>query len=175
MNANSPFRIEGPAVISFSGGRTSAYLLRRVLDEGIRPDVHVLFENTGKEREETLRFVHEVGVRWGVPIRWLEYRRKWLPRYRSAERARAAAAARDAVGVAGVERPQGEREPGWAEVDFATASRSGEPFDNLIQLMGLPNQTTRLCTSELKIRVAKKWMMAQGYDHWTNVVGIRAD
>lgn len=38
------------------------------------PDVHVLFANTGKEREETLRFVHECGTRWGVPITWLEWR-----------------------------------------------------------------------------------------------------
>lgn len=27
-----PFLIEGPAVISFSGGRTSGYMLRRILD-----------------------------------------------------------------------------------------------------------------------------------------------
>jgi len=69
---SSPFAIDGPAVISFSGGRTSAYMLRRVLDEGLRPDVHVLFANTGKEREETLSFVEEVALRWQVNIRWLE-------------------------------------------------------------------------------------------------------
>jgi hypothetical protein len=37
-------------------------------------DVLVHFSNTGREREETLRFVHECGSRWGVPITWLEYR-----------------------------------------------------------------------------------------------------
>lgn len=37
-------------------------------------DVHVCFANTGKEREETLRFVHECGSRWGVRVRWLEWR-----------------------------------------------------------------------------------------------------
>ena len=49
-----PFLIEGSAVISFSGGRTSGYMLRRILDVGLQPDVHVLFTNTGKERPETL-------------------------------------------------------------------------------------------------------------------------
>jgi hypothetical protein len=37
-------------------------------------DVIVTFANTGKEREETLRFVHECGSRWGVDIVWLEWR-----------------------------------------------------------------------------------------------------
>ncbi len=72
---SDPFLIEGPAVISFSGGRTSGYILRRVLDAGLQPDVHILFANTGKEREETLRFVHEIEMRWEVPVHWLEYRR----------------------------------------------------------------------------------------------------
>lgn len=67
-----PFDIEGPANVSFSGGRTSGYMLHRILERGIRPDVHVLFANTGKERAETLDFVHEVETRWDVPIRWLE-------------------------------------------------------------------------------------------------------
>jgi hypothetical protein len=38
-------------------------------------DVAVAFANTGKERDETLRFVHECGSRWGVRIRWLEWRK----------------------------------------------------------------------------------------------------
>lgn len=68
-----PFRIEGPAMISFSGGRTSAYMLRRCLDAGLLPDVHVLFANTGKERPETLDFVQACSEYWGVPIHWIEY------------------------------------------------------------------------------------------------------
>ena len=71
----NPFLIEGPAVISFSGGRTSGYMLRRILDAGLQPDVHVLFANTGKERAETLAFVRECSARWDVPIHWLEYGR----------------------------------------------------------------------------------------------------
>src|SRR4029453_16458727 len=47
----NPFRIEGPAVISFSGGRTSGYLLRRIVDEGLSPDGHVLFGKTGEGGE----------------------------------------------------------------------------------------------------------------------------
>jgi 3'-phosphoadenosine 5'-phosphosulfate sulfotransferase (PAPS reductase)/FAD synthetase len=70
-----PFLIDGPAVISFSGGRTSGYMLRRILDAGLQEDCHVLFANTGKERPETLAFVRECAARWGVTIHWLEYQR----------------------------------------------------------------------------------------------------
>jgi hypothetical protein len=71
-----PFKIDGPTCISFSGGRTSAYMLWRVLDSngGLPADAVVCFANTGKEEEATLRFVRDCGERWGVPIVWLEYR-----------------------------------------------------------------------------------------------------
>jgi 3'-phosphoadenosine 5'-phosphosulfate sulfotransferase (PAPS reductase)/FAD synthetase len=68
----NPFAIDGPALVSFSGGRTSAYMLRRILDAGLRPDVHVVFANTGKEREETLTFIEQVTAHWNVEVHWLE-------------------------------------------------------------------------------------------------------
>ena len=71
----NPYFIEGPALISFSGGKTSAYMLRKVMDAGLQDDVHVVYANTGKEREETLRFIHEIELRWDVPVRWIEYGR----------------------------------------------------------------------------------------------------
>lgn len=71
-----PFKINGPTCISFSGGRTSAYMLWRVLQSngGLPSDAVVCFANTGKEDEATLRFVRECSERWGVPITWVEYR-----------------------------------------------------------------------------------------------------
>ena len=83
-----PFRIEGPACISFSGGRTSGYMLWRILQAhgGKLPDdVVVLFANTGKEMPETLDFVQECSERWGVPIVWLEYGRSIVD-YKTASR-----------------------------------------------------------------------------------------
>jgi 3'-phosphoadenosine 5'-phosphosulfate sulfotransferase (PAPS reductase)/FAD synthetase len=46
----------------------------RAWDGKLPDDVHVCFANTGKEREETLRFVHECGSRWNVHVHWLEWR-----------------------------------------------------------------------------------------------------
>jgi len=120
-----PFRIDGPAMISFSGGRTSAYMLRRVLDAGLQPDVHVLFADTGRERDETYRFVRDCEEQWHVEVHWVK--------------------------------------------------RAGYFTQLITDRRMLPNPVLRFCTQELKIRPMRDYMLAQGYDHWTNVVGIRAD
>jgi 3'-phosphoadenosine 5'-phosphosulfate sulfotransferase (PAPS reductase)/FAD synthetase len=144
------YRIEGPAVISFSGGRTSGYMLRQILDAHggqLPPDVVVLFANTGKEMPETLDFVEACSVRWSVPITWLEFKRAPEPADR------------------------------WRVVTHATASRDGEPFAELIkQKQYLPNPVRRFCTSELKIKAMHRYLRATfGWDAWTSVIGIRAD
>lgn len=148
MLTKDPFHVEGPAIISFSGGRTSAYMLRCILTaEGgtLPPDVHVCFANTGKEMPETLDFVRDCGERWNVPIVWLEY-------------------------------DHTENGPTFRVVDHATASRNGEPFKKLIAAKNyLPNPVTRFCTQELKIRVMCDYARSVGFDHWTNIVGLRAD
>lgn len=60
-------------VINFSGGRTSAYMTKRLIDEGLK-DYVVVFQNTGKEVEGTLDFVNECDKKWNLNIVWLEYR-----------------------------------------------------------------------------------------------------
>lgn len=151
-----PFFITGPALISFSGGRTSAYMLWRILQAhgGALPDdVHVCFANTGKEREETLRFVHDCATHWGVRVRWLEF----VTDLRS-------------VGAAGR----------FQEVGFNSASRNGEPFDRLIQRkQAIPSTVSgRWCTQFLKVGVLHDFMETQGFAErgsFTEVIGLRAD
>ena len=56
----NPYRVPRPAVINFSGGRTSAYMLRSIVDAyggSLPPGIAVIFANTGLERPETLEFV----------------------------------------------------------------------------------------------------------------------
>ena len=144
-----PFLITGPAVISFSGGRTSAYMLWRILQMhgGTLPDdVMVLFQNTGREMPATLDFVHECATRWNVSVVWLEYDRA----------------------------PSG---PTYRVVSHNSASRDGEPFRLLCDAKrALPNPVQRFCTEELKIKTAARYVRgALGWPAWTNVVGLRAD
>lgn len=68
----SPFDIDGPAVISFSGGRTSGYMLHRILEVGLRKDVHVIFADTGQERPETYQFVRDCEQHWDIEIHTVE-------------------------------------------------------------------------------------------------------
>ena len=73
----NPYRVPRPAVISFSGGRTSSYMLKSIVDayDGRLPrEVAVVFANTGMERPETLEFVDVCGREWGVDIVWVLWR-----------------------------------------------------------------------------------------------------
>lgn len=143
---SNPFVTSGPTCISFSGGRTSGLMLRKVLmaHGGKLPaDCRVVFANTGKEAEETLLFVRACAELWRVPIVWVEF------------------------------RPDGD---GWVQVEFATASRRGEPFEALIRKRNyLPNPVARFCTVELKILRAVDYMRSLGYAEHEVLVGFRAD
>lgn len=145
---SDPFLIQGPAVISFSGGRTSGYMLWRILQAhgGKLPDdVVVCFANTGREMPFTLDFARDCGDAWNVRIVWLEFTHR----------------AKD----------------GFQVVGHNSAARAGEPFEALLAVQSaLPNPVQRSCTTELKIRTMKRFCMhSLGWKHWVNVVGMRAD
>lgn len=70
----SPYRVDGLTALSFSGGRTSAYMARQVQLANPGKDITYLFANTGKEREETLRFVQRCDEEWGLGVIWIEFR-----------------------------------------------------------------------------------------------------
>jgi hypothetical protein len=63
-----------PKLISFSGGRSSAMMLKIMIDNGMVDDSTVVaFANTGKEREETLEFIRDCETNFGIKIWWVEY------------------------------------------------------------------------------------------------------
>jgi 3'-phosphoadenosine 5'-phosphosulfate sulfotransferase (PAPS reductase)/FAD synthetase len=144
-----PFHIGERTCISFSGGRTSGYMLWRVLraNGGLPADAVVCFANTGKEEEATLRFVRDCQLNWGVPIHWLEWR-----------------ASEEQFQEVTYETASREGEP------FEALIRKRKY---------LPNPITRFCTSELKIRTMHRFLRTIGWfdneDGWQQFVGIRAD
>ena len=140
-----PFKITEKTCISFSGGRTSGYMLRRFIDAnggGLPDDAVAVFSNTGKEDEATLRYIQRCSDEWGVPIVWIEYDAE--QRFR----------------VVDFETAARDGQP------FETIIRKKEY---------LPNPVTRFCTVELKIRPMHWYLKSLGWDEYNMATGIRAD
>jgi len=138
---------EGNVLISFSGGRTSGFMLHEILkaNDGLPERCKVLFANTGREMPETLDFVQECSERWNVPITWLEYNRR-------------------------------DSKVTFDVVNHNSASRKGEPFESMLTSAKiLPNVHRRFCTQELKVRTIKRYLVSQGWTQWVQAIGIRKD
>lgn len=169
------FKIDTPTSICFSGGRTSGKMLYEIIaafDGTLPQDVHVIFENTGKEREETLVFINEVAIRWDINVVWLEYDDVFdAAKYNKAGR----------------RKPFGVGDLGFRVVDFNTASRNAEPFDKLLRYYAeyrkvikgiepiLPTVPSRICTTHLKIKTNTRYMHSIGYADFNAALGIRFD
>ena len=145
--------------LNVSGGRSSGYMLNKVLEQypnGLPDYILPVFCNTGKEREETLAFVRDMGANWGVNIVWLEYDFD-----------------KSARGVKGSPRRLSH------VVDFDTASRDGQPFETLLKAKGqLPNVVQRFCTQELKVKTVERYVyrvLKWRKKDTVTVLGIRRD
>ena len=137
--------------ISFSGGKTSAFMADHCLNgrEEDWDDVVVVFANTGQEHEKTLEYVNACDKQYGLNVVWLE-------------------------AVVDPESGQGTKH---RVVTFETASRKGEPFEGVATKFGLPNQTFQVCNREMKLRPMTSYLRSLGWkrgDHQI-AVGIRYD
>jgi len=136
--------------ISFSGGRSSALMLYLCLQKyGDTHDILILFANTGCEHEETLRFVDAVDRNLaGGRVVWIE----------------------TVIGGPGIG-------PRAKVVDYKTAARNGEPFEDAIKKHGVFCKTHPNCTSRLKVEPMNAYIRSQGWAAGTyqTAVGIRAD
>lgn len=157
MSNTDYYKINEPAVISFSGGRTSAYMLWRILDayDGVLPDyIKICFANTGKEMPETLDFVKKCADEWNVEIVWLERYAELSP-------------------------PGSKNKFTYTTkvVNPEDAAQNGEPFLQLIKAKRYaPNPVARFCTVELKIRAISEWLKSIGFETpYVGFIGIRAD
>ncbi len=149
MNSMYAYELpEGRIQISFSGGRTSAFMLHNILEayNGLPSDCVVTFANTGREMPETLDFVQECSERWSVPITWLEYDRV-------------------------------NNKPTYKITSRDTASENGEPFEKLLKFKQyMPSPMKRFCTVELKIFTIKRYIVNHlKWDRWSQAVGLRFD
>ena len=154
----NPYKTDEETIISMSGGRTSAYMLWRVLQEygGVLPDhIKVMFSNTGKEMPETLDFVRDIENFWNVEVAWVE-------RFVSLD----------------LSENKNKYKYEIRVVDHLTASRNGEPLEKMIEVYGaLPNPVNRYCSAQLKTKAVAQYVReVLGWETPVqSFVGIRAD
>ena len=136
--------------ISFSGGRTSGYMTHRLIKElSDEYDFIVTFANTGMEHEKTLEFVNNCDKFFRFNTIWLE-------------------------AVVNEEKRVGTEH---RIVSFETASRKGEPFEDVIKKYGVPNPSFLHCTRELKLQPMNSYLRSLGIKvkEIPTAIGIRND
>lgn len=136
---------------SFSFGETSAYMTRLLLTRWRKryDEIVVGFGNTAQEREETLVFGNRCDRAFGFNTVWLE------------------AVINPVMG-------EGTRHK---VVSYETASRNGEPFEEMIKKYGIPGPGRLHCTRELKTAAMLSYLNSIGWERGTydTAIGIRAD
>ncbi len=139
--------IDKPILVSVSGGRTSAFMAIYLKERFPERKMLFVYGNTGKEKEATLVFLNNLDLHFNLGIVWVEAK----------------------------VNPIKGKGTGYTIVDFATASRNGEPFESVIKKYGLPSKLFRHCTRELKeVPIHKYTKSILGKDYLT-AIGIRAD
>ncbi|MDF2427365.1 MAG: phosphoadenosine phosphosulfate reductase family protein [Nitrosopumilus sp.] len=138
-----------PIQISFSGGRSSAFMVVFALNYETwnHHEKIILFANTGKENEQTLEFIDRCSKHFNFKTVWVE------------------AVVNSEKGVGTTHKI----------VDFKSASRNGEPFEDMLKKYGIPNNNYPHCTRELKQQPMKSYMNSLGYKKYYSMRGIRAD
>lgn len=133
--------------VLFSGGRTSGYMSKWLIDNKTNEfDMTFVFCNTGQEHENTLKFVDQCDKAFGLNLNWIEAEVKGK-----------------GVGTS------------YRKVTYETASRTGKPFEDVVKKFGLPNIDFPHCTRELKIEPFKKFAKDfMGIDYKI-ALGIRYD
>lgn len=135
-------------LISFSGGETSAYMTQWCLANLKNEyEMIVVFANTGEENEETLEFVKKCDD-------ILDFKTVW------------------------VESVVHEGRTGTTHkvVYYESASRNGEPFEDVIKKYGIPNQAYPHCTRELKTSPITSYVKNElGWENYYTAIGIRVD
>ena len=135
-------------IVMCSGGRTSMFLAKYIKENPKYKNVLFVFLNTGKERKETINFVHKCDNEWGLGIIWLEAYIKQ-------------------------EKGSGTR---YKIVSYKTYSKNGEPFESMLEKYPLPNNMASNCTRELKQRPIEAYIRENLYEYDVyRIIGIRSD
>lgn len=122
-------------IIAFSGGESSAYMLKLILQKyELTHNIIVCFCNTGEEDEETLIFTKKISEYYNVNVVWLEYESQ--------------------RGFNIVDFNTAYRITEFEEVN----EYPNHPFHKWVKDYGLPEYPNRTCTREMKERTITRYL-----------------
>ena len=133
-------------LVSFSGGKTSAYMAKLLLDS-YDYNFKFVFANTGLESEETLDFIDKCDMAFDLNLVWLE----------------------------AVVNPAHGKGITHKHIDYSSASRDGTPFEQFIAKSGIPNRNKPQCSDRLKASVIESYKKEIGWKGCLHAIGIRSD
>jgi hypothetical protein len=132
-------------LVSFSGGRTSAYMCKWLLENWSHLYEFVfVYANTSQEHLKTLEFVDKCDKYFGLNLIWIE--------------ATFGSTRKDVY---------------YQIVDYKSCKKNGEVFENMIKLYGIPCSPYPHCTRELKLQPIDRFMRKN--EIYKRSVGIRCD
>lgn len=134
-------------LVGLSGGRTSAYMARKLVDKYGVENVICLFCNTSAEHLATYDFVRNIEKLWGFNVCYLE------------------------VDV------HHDKRKGCTHkvVKFEDLKRNNELFEEVIKKYGIANKVYMHCTRELKTNVVKSFVRDNKLNNLSYAIGIRSD
>lgn len=141
--------LDGINVVSFSGGRTSAYLVYLMEQERQKgAEVHYVFMDTGAEHPATYEFIRNIVERWNIPLVCL----------------RAVVNPQKGIGV----KPR--------VVNVKDIGQDLVPWGEMLAKYGAPDAFHAHCTNRMKTIPYEKWCNEQfGRGKYTTWIGIRSD
>jgi hypothetical protein len=136
--------------VSVSGGRTSMFMAKWCKENlGAFFDILFMFANTSREHADTYRFLEAGDRAFGLGLTLIE-----------AVVHRTETIAKACTGKA---------------VGYGDLRKDGSIFREVCAAYGLPNQTFKLCTRELKTNPMDKYAESIGFGDALVAIGIRAD
>lgn len=139
----------GTHVLSFSGGRSSAYLvwlMEQARQAGA--DVHFVFMDTGAEHPRTYDFIRDVVAHWGIPL----------------------------VCIRVEYNPVLGKGNGYRIVPVADIGPDLQPWLGMVTKYGCPQVSMPFCTARMKTEPYDKYCdEVFGKGQYTTWLGIRAD
>lgn len=135
-------------VVSFSGGRTSAYLCKVMIDKYGRDNVDFVFMDTGAEHPKTYEFIRKVDAYFGLNLVCLR---------------------------GDFSLPLGDG-VGYNVVDINECKQDLKPFSHMLEKYGTPYIGGMFCTDRMKLKPFKKYCDEKyGKGNYETWLGIRAD